>query len=411
MASKYFTLPSFSSNTTKAQEGGVQTAPQSQPDTPKQQESMAQEPVLNEEDEKFLTRHMSTDGATDIGQDVQATKIADDGVETLATEEEAGNTAEQVVVPKTQPTDNDDLDTKDDPSNRPPLPQRQPKKRKSMDLPSQEEAEAATKIFPTSDDDTISDRPGSSSDRKRPWSSYLPSVPTLPSPPQTSSGEDPRTWTQYASSYIPTSLTSKPSPPPSETEEQQRHDLTTLLTNLNISTLNNRVFSLSAETQQLHVRFAQILKDTINGAPTAYEDMETLMREAGPKLEQQFKSLPPFVQTLVMSLPAKLGSTIGAEVLAQVDAKKPEDELKAATTTSTDEAAETTEKKEQKKAKTARIPGLKSLIASQGAVATLLRNVVSFLQTRFPFIASGTNVVLSLAVFSKSLPETPFTLR
>merc|ERR1711915_359968 len=46
-----------------------------------------------------------------------------------------------------------------------------------------------------------------------------------------------------------------------------------------------------------------------------------------------------------------------------------------------------------------RVPGLKRLVGEQGAVASILRNVVNFLQTRFPFLASTTNVVMSLAVF------------
>ena len=61
-----------------------------------------------------------------------------------------------------------------------------------------------------------------------------------------------------------------------------------------------------------------------------------------------------------------------------------------------EKAEDGTEKKKR------RIPGLKSLVGEKSAVATMLRSCVNFLQTRFPFLASTTNVAMSLAVFSES---------
>ncbi|EME41657.1 hypothetical protein DOTSEDRAFT_73903 [Dothistroma septosporum NZE10] len=52
---------------------------------------------------------------------------------------------------------------------------------------------------------------------------------------------------------------------------------------------------------------------------------------------------------------------------------------------------------DQKKKRT--IPGMKSLLSKEGAAAGMLRNTVNFLRVRFPFLASTTNVVMSLAVF------------
>jgi len=49
--------------------------------------------------------------------------------------------------------------------------------------------------------------------------------------------------------------------------------------------------------------------------------------------------------------------------------------------------------------KRSRIPSLKSLVASQGAVTTMLRSILNFLKLRFPAFVTGTNVLMSLAVF------------
>lgn len=136
--------------------------------------------------------------------------------------------------------------------------------------------------------------------------------------------------------------------------------------------------------------------------------MDKLFREAGPKLEQQFKSMPPFVRTLVKSLPAKFGSTLGPEILA-VASEKPGADLDMAGRPTTADSGinipvdEDVQGKDKEKKKR-RIPGLRSLLSKEGAVASMLRNVVNFLQTRFPFLASTTNVAMSLAVFSKFRP-------
>jgi hypothetical protein len=176
---------------------------------------------------------------------------------------------------------------------------------------------------------------------------------------------------------------------------------------LSLSSINNRVFSFSAESQKYYDRFTQVLKDTLNGAPTAYEDMDKLMRDAGPTLEKNFANMPPFVQTLVKSLPAKLGASLGPELMAAASSK-PGNDMKARMEAGEKGEASTSADTDQKKKKR-RIPGLKSLTSSNGVVASILRNIVNFLQVRFPFLVSTTNVVMSLAVFSKSSPPQPVT--
>jgi hypothetical protein len=422
MASTYFTIPSFA-KAKKNKEDLEKTNPQ--------------EPVLKDDDEKFLHTQISSDQVEQQTQDAPAAKITDDGQEKEVSKEEQEQAGGSVVVPETAPETGDGANEaakQGDPSYDDVMKERaaarvkarKEKKKQSFSLPSQEEAEAATRGFNEQDN---------SPTEKRTWANYLSSVT-----PSLKRDGDGQTWSQYASAYVPSmpnmsnvTLPSlkrkdKDSQPnivynddgtvnEEATKEQQEREVSVLLDNLNLSSINNRVFAFSAETQKIYERFAQCLKDIINGAPTAYEDMDKLMREAGPKIEAQFQSMPPFVQTLVKALPMRIGSTLGPELLAAAS-EKPGADMKSrlaaasqpgaadaginlastATSTSTAEKKEDGTQKQKR-----RIPGLKSLVGEKSAVATMLRSCVNFLQTRFPFLASTTNVAMSLAVFSKSL--------
>ena len=462
MASSYFTVPSFA-RAKKNKEDLEKTNPL--------------EPVLSDEDQKFFDKQVESEEAAKEVKDAPVATITDDGEEKEATKDEAtsADNTDQAIVPETQPESgetsqpSEDQTTTEAQPDETPQPsgdqsyddvmkekaaervkQRKAKKSQSMDLPSQEEAEAATRGF----NEQSGEGSTNTSGQKRTWASYLPSV--RPSSKkssdqapkegeETKDGEitysptDQRTWTQYASSYVPTIATWKSKSKDAdaaaepvynedgsineeETREKQEREVSVLLDNLNMSAINNRVFAFSAETQKYYERFALVLKDIINGVPTAYDDMDKLMKEAGPKLEEQFKSMPPFVQTLVKSLPMRLGSTLGPELMAAASEKPGNDmnaKLAAASKHDADASADaaaagtagvdfasTSEKTEDgtKKKQKRRIPGLKGLVSQKGTVAGMLRSVVNFLQTRFPFLASTTNVVMSLAVFSKSYP-------
>lgn len=171
--------------------------------------------------------------------------------------------------------------------------------------------------------------------------------------------------------------------------EAQKEDkeLSDILDQLNLSAVNNRVFSFSKESEELLNKFTQVLKDLVNGVPTAYNDLEKLFTDYDNQLKKMYGSLPPFLQNLVKSLPAKLTATLGPELLA-ASAEKPGFDAKQASGGS-----------KSKKSKIPSIPTLKSLVTAQGAVATALRSIVSFLKLRFPALAAGTNVIMSLAVF------------
>ncbi|KAF2761309.1 hypothetical protein EJ05DRAFT_536107 [Pseudovirgaria hyperparasitica] len=171
---------------------------------------------------------------------------------------------------------------------------------------------------------------------------------------------------------------------PAADVEKENSDLNAVLDQLNLAAVNNRVFSFSKESQELLDKFKIILKDIVNGVPTAYDDLEKLLRGSEEQLNKLYEGLPPWIQSLVRSLPAKMTAALGPEVLAAA-AEKPS--LSASAT-----GASKSKKKRQ-------IPSLKSLVTAQGAVATMLRSILNFLKLRFPMFMTGTNMLLSLAVF------------
>jgi hypothetical protein len=179
--------------------------------------------------------------------------------------------------------------------------------------------------------------------------------------------------------------------------EQEQKELTQVLDQLNLSAVNNRVFSFSKESEELFNKFSLVLKDVVNGVPTAYDDMEKLFTDYEGQLKKMYGSLPPFLQNLVKTLPAKLTATLGPEILA-AQAEKPGFDAKQRTAGSSGS---------KMKFKKPTIPSLKSLISAQGAVATMLRSILQFLKLRFPMVLTGTNVVMSLAVCSKSSLKYP----
>lgn len=169
----------------------------------------------------------------------------------------------------------------------------------------------------------------------------------------------------------------------SEVEKEQQ-DLTAILDQLNLGAVNNRVFSFSKESEELLNKFKLILKDLVNGVPTAYDDLVKLLTDSEGQLKKMYGSLPPFLQNLVTSLPTKVTAALGPEILA-AQAEKPGFDAK--------------QKSGSKSRSMPKIPSLKSLVTAQGAVATMLKSILNFLKLRFPVLLTGTNVVLSLAVF------------
>jgi hypothetical protein len=178
---------------------------------------------------------------------------------------------------------------------------------------------------------------------------------------------------------------------PDEAEKaKEEQDLTAVLDQLNLSAVNNRAFSFSEKSQKMMAEFTQILKDIVNGVPTAYDDLEKFLKNWDEYLRKMYGDLPPFLQNLVKSLPAKISSTIAPGLLAAASEKPGADAKMMGIQT------ESGSKKKKRK-----IPSLKKLISAQGAVTGMLRSILNFLKLRFPAVITGTNVLMSLAVFCK----------
>lgn len=180
--------------------------------------------------------------------------------------------------------------------------------------------------------------------------------------------------------------------------EKETQDLSKILEELNLSAVNNRVFSFSKESEELLQKFTLVLKDVVNGAPTAYNDLEKLFTDYDAQLKKMYGGLPPFLQNFVKSLPAKLTAGLGPELLA-ASAEKPGFDAKQRA------GGEGSKTKKSRLPGVPKIPSLKQLVSAQGAVATALRSIVNFLKFRFPALATGTNLIMSLAVMSKSRPH------
>ena len=180
-----------------------------------------------------------------------------------------------------------------------------------------------------------------------------------------------------------------------EEAAKEGEDMTIVLERLNLAAVNNRVFSISEETQELLQRFNQIFKDIMNGAPTAYEDLESLLTNGDRQLQKTFNHLPGFLQTLIEQLPSRLTSGFAPEIMAAAAERA---ERSGINMQNAGKAATAAKKMGYK------VPSLKDLIGKPGAVAGIMRSIITFLRTRFPAFL-GMNVLWSLALFRKTSDE------
>lgn len=139
-------------------------------------------------------------------------------------------------------------------------------------------------------------------------------------------------------------------------------------------------------------RFNLVLKDLINGVPTAYGDLESLLTNSEGQIQRMYTRLPPWLQKLVEQLPSKVSKGVGPEALAAAAEKhgvKPRYANMAA-------------KGAEKAGMKIRVPSLKDLVTKPGAIAGLLKAIMNFLKLRFPAFL-GMNVLYSLALFGMVL--------
>jgi len=171
-----------------------------------------------------------------------------------------------------------------------------------------------------------------------------------------------------------------------------------VLDDLNLAAVNNRAFSISKESQQLVQKFTLVLKDLVNGVPTAYDDLVHLLDDSQTTLSKSYEQLPGFLQKMIKSLPTKLTSTLAPEMLAVAAESqglgKPGPYKGGGLGAAAKKAG-------------IKVPDLKDLVTKPGAVVGLLRAIMNVLKLRWPAFI-GTNVLWSLALFSMSFSHALF---
>ncbi|PQE22837.1 ring-like domain-containing protein [Rutstroemia sp. NJR-2017a BBW] len=178
---------------------------------------------------------------------------------------------------------------------------------------------------------------------------------------------------------------------PDHEATREEDDLTRILDDLNLSAHNNRAFSLSPDSTALVQKFTVILKDLINGVPTAYDDLVHLLDDAQPTLAKSYDSLPSFLQKLITQLPSKVTSSLAPELLAVAT------EAQAMPIASAATAAQSGGMGAAAKSLMS-VASLKELVTKPGAVVGMLKSILNALKLRWPAFM-GTNVLLSLALF------------
>ncbi|KAL8843325.1 MAG: hypothetical protein Q9170_000183 [Blastenia crenularia] len=175
---------------------------------------------------------------------------------------------------------------------------------------------------------------------------------------------------------------------PDPEAKKEEDEMTAIMDDLNLAAVNNRVFSVSTESKDLLHKFTLVLKDLMNGVPTAYDDLESLLTNSENQLERSYKHLPSFLQDLIKKLPSKMTQSIGPEMLAAAAEKQ------GLNSKYMSKGAHAAEKMGVK----VRVPSLKDLVTKPGAVAGLLKAIMNFLKLRFPAFL-GMNVLYSLGLF------------
>jgi len=175
--------------------------------------------------------------------------------------------------------------------------------------------------------------------------------------------------------------------------KKEQDDMAMILEKLNLAAVNNRVFSISDETQQLLQRFTQVFKDLVNGVPTAYDDLESLLTNGDQQLQKTFNQLPSFLQKLIEQLPKKMTESIAPELMAAAAERAGKSGINTAKAAKAAGAAKKMEFK---------TPTLKEIAGKPGTIATMMRTIIGFLRARFPAFL-GMNVLWSLALFGKPL--------
>ncbi|PYH32911.1 uncharacterized protein BO87DRAFT_377973 [Aspergillus neoniger CBS 115656] len=221
----------------------------------------------------------------------------------------------------------------------------------------------------------------SSTQKKRPWS-WIRRKSTVD-----------KKGSESASEAAPAPSASSDAQPAEAKEDdeakQEAEDMTEILERLNLAAENNRVFSISDETRELLRKFTLIFRDLVNGVPTAYHDLEMLLKNGNKQLQSTYSNLPKFLQSLIEKLPEKWTETLAPEVLAAATEKASKSGINV---DNVGKAAAAANKMGLK------VPSLKELVGKPAALVGMLRSIMAFLRARFPAVL-GMNVLWSMALF------------
>lgn len=176
---------------------------------------------------------------------------------------------------------------------------------------------------------------------------------------------------------------------PAAEEEREKNDLSRVLDDLNLAARNNKTFSISKDSQELVGQFTLVLKDLVNGVPTAATDLQHLFDDHDGTLARNYDKLPGSMKKLVTSLPNKLTSSLAPELLAVAAASQGLEHDKDAGGGIKDQAMKLLIPK-----------NLGELVTKPSAIVGMLKAIMNALKLRWPAFI-GTNVIWSVALFCK----------
>lgn len=174
---------------------------------------------------------------------------------------------------------------------------------------------------------------------------------------------------------------------PQAEEEREKDDINKVLDDLNLSARNNKTFSLSKESSEMVGMFTVVLKDLVNGVPTATDDLKKLFDDHDGTLAKNYEKLPKSMQKMVTTLPTKITGSLAPELLAvaaESQGMKRDDEPKGGIK---DQAMKLLVPK-----------NISELVTKPSAIVGMLKAIMNFLKVRWPAFI-GTNAIWSIALF------------
>lgn len=179
---------------------------------------------------------------------------------------------------------------------------------------------------------------------------------------------------------------------PADEEEREKNDLSRVLDDLNLAARNNKTFSMAADSQELVGKFTIVLKDLVNGVPTAATDLKHLLDDHDGTLARNYDKLPGSMKKMVTALPTKLTGSLAPELLAVAAASQGLEHDR-------DAAAAGASIKDQ--ALNLLVPkNMAELVTKPSAIVGMLKAIMNALKLRWPAFI-GTNVIWSVALFRK----------